>query len=83
MFSISLEKRLPRRNMFRLYRLSILLHLFGEWTLAREWGRIGTRGRSRLDWFRTQSEAEQAMLELKTFKTRRGYLTKPEQLSLF
>ncbi|MCP4183432.1 MAG: WGR domain-containing protein, partial [Hyphomicrobiales bacterium] len=38
MFNISLEKRLPRRNMFRFYRLSILPNLFGEWTLAREWG---------------------------------------------
>lgn len=83
MLSFNLEKRLPRKNLFRFYRLSVLPNPFGEWTLAREWGRIGTRGQSRLDWFRTRSEAEQALLDMKTFKTRRGYLTKPEQLSLF
>ncbi len=69
--------------MFRFYHLSILPNLFGEWTLTREWGRIGTRGHSRLDWFKSRSEAEQALLEVKAFKARRGYFTKPEQLSLF
>jgi predicted DNA-binding WGR domain protein len=83
MHDIDLEKRIPRENMFRFYRLSVLPNLFGEWTLARQWGRIGTRGRSRLDWFKTQFEAEMALHKLKAFRTRRGYQTKPEQLSLF
>lgn len=83
MYSIDLEKCDPRRNMYRFYRMYILPNLFGEWTLAREWGRIGTRGRSQIDWFETEKEAQCAMLSLKTLKSRRGYFAKPEQLSLF
>ena len=35
------------RNMARFYSMQVQRTLFGEWTLLREWGRIGTV-RSRL-----------------------------------
>lgn len=48
--------------MYRFYRIYILPNLFGEWTQAREWGRIGTNCCSQIDWFETEQEAQSAML---------------------
>ncbi|WP_322864771.1 WGR domain-containing protein (plasmid) [Aquicoccus sp. G2-2] len=38
-------------NMFRFYRLRLMPDLFGGVSLLREWGRIGTQGRHRIDCF--------------------------------
>lgn len=78
-----LEKRDPDRNQARYYRVAVLPNLFGEWTLAREWGRIGRGGRCRLDWYETEAEAERALSTLETSKQRRGYFLHPQQLVLF
>jgi len=37
------EKLDPEKNLARFYSLTILPNLFGEWSLQREWGRIGRR----------------------------------------
>jgi predicted DNA-binding WGR domain protein len=47
--------------------------LFGEWSLIREWGRIGQRGRIVLDTFATPDEAEAALEAKRVEKQRRGY----------
>ena len=52
-----LEKHIPAKNVARFYRLAVLPNLFGEWTLVREWGRIGQGGRIRLDCFATHEQA--------------------------
>ncbi len=78
-----LEKRGPRRNQARFYHMAVLPNLFGEWTLQRVWGRIGQGGRTRLDWFPAQEEAEAALLALEKAKRRRGYFMEPQQLLLF
>ena len=46
----------PARNRKRFYLLRVGRNLFGEWSLTREWGRIGSPGRVRLDTFRTEGE---------------------------
>lgn len=78
-----LEKRDPRRNLARFYRMAVLPNLFGEWTLHREWGRIGQGGQTRLEWFASEIEATSALEALETAKRRRGYLVEPQQLALF
>jgi predicted DNA-binding WGR domain protein len=70
---IRLEKRDPDKNLARYYRMSIHPNLFGEWTLQREWGRIGQCGRVRLDLFRSEAEAECALSTLEGAKQRRAY----------
>ena len=45
----SLIRVRPERNEFRFYRLEIWPDLFGRALLLRQWGRIGTEGRRRLD----------------------------------
>lgn len=78
-----LEKRDPSRNQARFYRMAVLPNLFGEWTLCREWGRIGRGGQTRLDWFAAKEDATTALLALEKAKRRRGYFMEPQQLALF
>ena len=77
-----LEKRDLAKNQARFYCIAILPNLFGEWTLRREWGRIGRHGQVRLDWFDSEAEAETALLKVETTKRRRGYYMEPQQLGL-
>ena len=60
-------------NMHRFYSLELATSLFGECGVVRHWGRIGTSGRSRTDWFNEPQEAEAAFLILLRAKRRRGY----------
>ncbi|MEJ6782593.1 WGR domain-containing protein [Aminobacter sp. Piv2-1] len=71
--ALHLQRRDPTRNMARFYRLSIEPTLFGDVALVREWGRIGTHGRRRLDLFTNGHEADRALRVLSAAKIRRGY----------
>ncbi|AGI74895.1 hypothetical protein OA238_160p0890 (plasmid) [Octadecabacter arcticus 238] len=53
--------------------MAVLPNLFGEWTLQREWGRIGQGGHIRLDLFRSATEAKSALKILESAKWRREY----------
>lgn len=63
----------PEANMRRYYRLSVQPGLFGDWSLVREWGRIGAQGQRMVEWFVTEEDAQQAGQTLSTQKQRRGY----------
>ena len=78
-----LEKRDPPKNLARFYSLRVLPTLFGEWSLQREWGRIGQAGQVRSMLFPSQEDATRAFLKLEAAKRRRGYWLRPEQLELF
>lgn len=68
-----LERIERAEGLFRYYRLQIVRGLFGDWGLVREWGRIGGSGRSRTDWFDSESEAKDARFVLQMSKAKRGY----------
>lgn len=68
-----LERRDPAANMARFYTASIVPTLFGEWALVREWGRIGSPGTVRADWFEAEEDARRAGEALALRKSRRGY----------
>ncbi len=76
------ERHVPADNMARFYHLEIQPTLFGDWSLRRSWGRIGTRGRDRYEIFATADEALAAARRLEAEKCRRGYVRLPEQLDL-
>lgn len=78
-----LERRQPAQKMARFYRMAVLPNLFGEWTLLREWGRIGQGGQVRMDWFADENQAVVALVTLEAAKRRRGYWVEPQQLSMF
>jgi len=63
----------PRRNMARYYCLSVEPTLFGGFVLHRTWGRLGTYGRSRLDFYADLSAACSRKRQLEAEKLRRGY----------
>ena len=60
-------------NMRRFYTLAVQRTLFGEVSLIRRWGRIGTNGQVKLETFDHSSEAEKALERLARSKRRRGY----------
>jgi predicted DNA-binding WGR domain protein len=68
-----LVKRNPAANQARFYRLSVWADLFGGYSLAREYGRIGQPGKLRLDFYAEEAQARSAMMQLMSRKTRRGY----------
>jgi predicted DNA-binding WGR domain protein len=77
---IVLERVDPARNIARYYVLSIEPTLFAKHTLIRRWGRIGSLGRERLQFFGGE-EATQAQVTLETWLTRkrkRGYAPRCE-----
>ena len=46
---IYLERINSSRNMARFYAMSIQPTLFGEVSLIRNWGRVGTSGRNKIE----------------------------------
>lgn len=68
-----LQKRDPDRNMARFYRVDVQPTLFGEASVARSWGRIGTAGRTAFETCPTQEAAETAAAKTIGAKLKRGY----------
>jgi predicted DNA-binding WGR domain protein len=63
----------PARNMARFYALALQPTLFGEVSLLRAWGRIGTHGRAKIETFATAEQAAGALTRLEARKRKRGY----------
>lgn len=63
----------PEFNKYRFYHLHVQAGLFGEWALVREWGRIGSAGTVRSNWFQTEAEAIEAGFALQSSKLKKGY----------
>ena len=55
---ITLHQIDPERNRQRFYTLQLAPNLFGEWSLIRSWGRIGTSGQQRTSWHDSPEAAE-------------------------
>lgn len=62
------------RNMARYYRMSVQPTLFGEWSVVREWGRVGRGGQVRASPYPSESEAARVVATIERQKVRRGYL---------
>lgn len=61
------------QNIARFYAMSLQATLFGEWSLVREWGRIGRAGQVRLTAYEAHADAEAAMEKIRAAKVRKGY----------
>ena len=75
-YHLYVERIDPVRNMARFYALSIEPTLFGDTSLIRRWGRIGSRGQRLVHIFKTEPEAVDVFLELLRIKRGRGYRVK-------
>jgi len=69
----SLVRIRPALHEWRYYRMEIWPDLFGRALLVRQWGRIGTEGRRRLDPYPDPGAAINALAALLRAKRRRGY----------
>ena len=63
------------KNMHRFYQMFVAQGILGEWSLIREWGRVGSPGTVRKDWFETEEEAKTARQTLYDAKQKKGYQT--------
>jgi len=70
-----LEKRDPAKNMARSYRISLTPTLFGDCAVVREWGRIGSPGTVREEWFGSEAAAREAGTRIRLKNLTRGYHT--------
>lgn len=63
----------PARNMARFYALQLQPTLYGDVSLTRRWGRIGTWGRAVVELYADREAAEKALRAVAARKRRRGY----------
>lgn len=70
---IYLERHDPDKNMHRFYQIYVAPGIFGDWSLVREWGRVGSPGTVRKEWFDTEDEAINAAQQLSQSKQKGGY----------
>ncbi len=63
------------KNMHRFYQLFVTPGLFGDWSLVKEWGRVGSPGTVRKDWFDTEEQAVIARQKIVDSKQKKGYQT--------
>ena len=70
---MDLKRTEAQSNLHRFYRMEIVPGLFGDWSLIREWGRIGQPGQVRVDWFTDEVAAKDARFEIQMKKAKRGY----------
>lgn len=62
------------QNMARYYRMTVQPTLFGEWSVVREWGRIGRGGQVRVMAYPSEVQAAEAMNAIGHVKLQRGYV---------
>jgi predicted DNA-binding WGR domain protein len=70
---IRIERVDRETNMYRFYRMRLMPDVFGGVSLLREWGRIGTQGRHKIECFKDAGRAVDAMVALYHAKQKRGY----------
>ena len=76
MHSIYLERHDAEKNMHRFYQLHIAPGIFGDWSLVKEWGRVGSPGTLRKEWFEKEEEALLASDKIRSAKVKKGYREK-------
>lgn len=63
----------PDANMARFYCIDLAPTLFGEVTVLRQWGRLGTQGRTHIETWPSTGEAKASAKRTLQQKSRRGY----------
>jgi predicted DNA-binding WGR domain protein len=64
----------PEINMARFYGIELQPTLFGEVSVLRTWGRIGTNGQAMMVTYDDEALASEALHNLEKQKLRRGYV---------
>ncbi len=72
-----MERHDTENNLHRFYQLFVTPGLFNDWSLIKEWGRVGSPGTVRKEWFDTREEAIVAGNKLCAAKCKKGYQSIP------
>lgn len=64
----------PELNMARFYGVTVQPTLFGETSILRNWGRIGSKGQGMMVTYDDATQALAALKKLEQQKRRRGYV---------
>lgn len=64
----------PDVNMARFYGIELQPTLFGEVSVLRTWGRIGTNGQAMMVTYDDEAQASEALQKVEKQKRRRGYV---------
>jgi predicted DNA-binding WGR domain protein len=59
--------------MHRFYQMFVMPGLFDDWSLVKEWGRVGSPGTVRKDWFDCEEAATMAGKKIRNNKIKKGY----------
>jgi predicted DNA-binding WGR domain protein len=70
---VALSNIYPAKNRWRFYSVALGRTLFGDWSITREWGRIGSPGRIAVESFASEEEARRAEQQTIRPRTRHGY----------
>jgi predicted DNA-binding WGR domain protein len=73
---VYLERHDDNDNMHRFYQMFVTPGLFDDWSLIKEWGRVGSPGTVRKEWFTTEQETELASQKISSKKIKKGYCLK-------
>lgn len=73
MSAVTLSRIDEEKNMARFYKLDVQPNLFGQWSLVREWGRIGRGGTVRTEMYATRGLADIALIAAWARRRSRGY----------
>ena len=68
-----LQRIVPEENVRRFYTVLVQPSLFGDWSVLREWGRIGQGGTVRGTSYGSEAEARVVAEAAVAGKVRRGY----------
>jgi predicted DNA-binding WGR domain protein len=71
---IVLTRIRPEKNERRFYTVDISQDMFGQISVSRNWGRIGTSGRLRYDPYPDIHAAQRALDVITKSKRKRGYV---------
>ena len=69
-----MERHDDKDNMHRFYQMFVTPGLFDDWSQVREWGRLGSPGTVRKEWFDTEEKAVSARQSICEAKVKKGYL---------
>ena len=73
---IYMERHDSSENVHRFYQVIVTAGLFGDWSIVREWGRVGSPGTLRFDWFGSYDEAARYARKILKQKLKKGYFEK-------
>ncbi len=68
-----MERHDEKDNMHRFYQMFVTPGLFDNWSLIKEWGRVGSPGTVRKEWFDCEEAAVIAGQKIKNNKVKKGY----------